>query len=133
MSGFINEEKLPVKAILIGTAVSLAVTLLVMCVICGVISFASSVPYQILPYLMLAADAIGVFCGAYCCAAIQKSKGLILGLVCGFLVFIILFIAGLSTGETIGILTLLRFIVLAVFGILGGIKGVNKKEKLHIQ
>ncbi len=133
MSGFINSRGIPIKQILIGIATALAVTLLLLCVICAVINFASAIPYSLLPYIMLIADAVGGFFGAYVCAAMSKSRGLILGLICGFAVFVIMFIASLSTGETIGLITLLRFIVLIVFGALGGIKGVNKKERLHIK
>lgn len=133
MSGFMSGERFPLKAILIGTAAALAVTLALLCVICGVMTISSGVPYDILPYILLIADAGGAFCGAYCSAVINKSRGLILGLICGFILFVILFIAGSATGESIGLMTLLRFIVLVVFGILGGIKGVNKKEKLHIK
>lgn len=133
MSGFIDSGRIPVKPVMIGVAVSIAVTLLLMCLICLIMTFSSVIPYQLLPYVLLIADAGGVFCGAYVCAALNKSKGLILGLVCGFILFIILFIAGLSTGGTISLVTLLRFIVLMVFGTLGGIKGVNKKERIHIK
>jgi len=133
MSGFINERRFPVTAILIGTGIAAAVTLILLFVICGILTFMSSVPYSLLPYLTLIALAGGVFCGGYICAAIAKSRGLIVGLICGSILFVILLFAGLSTGETVGIMTLLRFIVSAVFGILGGIKGVNKKEKLRIK
>lgn len=133
MSGFINTENMPIRTIVIGVLTSLAVMLAVMCAICGVMLFVSSIPYHLLPYILLIADAVGVFCGGYIAAALNKSRGLILGLIIGFLVFIIVFAAGLSTGEAIGLITFLRLAVLAIFGMLGGIKGVNKKEKIHIK
>ncbi len=133
MSGMIKDDRFPLKAILIGTGVSLAVMPALICVICGVMSFSSGVPYSLIPYILLIADAGGAFCGAYCCAAVNKSRGLILGLVCGFILFVIHFIAGLTTGDTVGMMTLLRFAVLMIFGMLGGIKGVNKKERVRIK
>lgn len=133
MSGMFREGKLPVKAILIGVGSAAVVILLLLCVICGIMTATSAVESAALPYILLIADAAGAFIGAYLGAVINKSSGLIIGLVCGFLLFIILLVIGLGTGETIGILTPLRLIVLLLFGALGGIKGVNKKEKLHIK
>lgn len=133
MSGFIDSGRIPIKLILLGIIVSIAVTLLLMCCICLIMTFSSVIPYQLLPYVLLIADAGGAFCGAYLCASLNKSKGLILGLVCGFIMFIIFFIAGLSTGGSVSLVTLLRFIVLLVFGALGGIRGVNKKERIRIK
>lgn len=133
MSGFISTEKMPVKLILIGVATGFTIMLLSTCAICGVMLFMSSVPYQLLPYLMLIADAFGVFVGGYIAAAMHKSRGLILGLIVGVLMFVVIFAVGLSSGEPVGMITLLRLAVLIVFGMLGGIKGVNKREKIRIK
>ena len=133
MSGFLIDPKIPFKAILIGIGVAVGVTLLMTCAVCGVMTLTSGIPYAAAPYILLIAGSVGIFCGAYCCTAINKSRGMILGLVCGALVFIIFFVASLSTGETITLVTLLRLIVLLIGGMLGGIKGVNKSEKLHIK
>lgn len=124
----------PVKAVSIGTAASLAVIVIVLCVITGVMMMLPSIPTAALPYIVLVADAVGVLIGGYITAAIAGSKGLILGLICGICVFLILLIIGQLSGNTaIGTVTFIRLGVLALFGILGGIKGVNRKEKLHIK
>ena len=59
----------------------------------------------------------------------QAASGAVLGLI----LFIVVLIAGLSTGETITVLTVLKLIVFLIFGMLGGIAGVNKKERIHIK
>lgn len=133
MSGFINTENMPIKTIVIGVLTSIAIMLAMMCAICGVMLFVSSIPYRLLPYILLIADAVGVFCGGYLAAAMNKCRGLILGLIIGFLVFIIMFAAGLSSGESVGLITFLRLAAVLVFGMFGGVKGVNKKEKIHIK
>lgn len=133
MSGFINEDGFPVKPILIGTAAAVAVAVVILCAICGILTVIQTVSPSLLPYLALIADAGGIFCGGYIAAALNKSRGLILGLVCGFLMFVILFFAGLCAGGTVGVLTVLRLVILLVFGIGGGILGVNKKERLRIK
>lgn len=133
MSGFINDKKLPLRSILTGIAAAIAAALALTCLIALMMTMTSAVPYESLPYILLAADAAGVFIGAYIAAAIAKSRGLIIGLICGALMFVIFFFIGLNTGETVSIITLLRFFVLMFFGALGGIKGVNKKEKIRIK
>lgn len=133
MSGFINEPRFPVRALMIGTAIAVAVMALLLCAVSGLLTMTSGVPYSVLPYILLAVPGCGALVGGYIAAAINKSRGLILGLICGGILFIILFAVGLGTGENIGLMTLLRLLVLTVCGILGGIKGVNKKEKIRIK
>lgn len=133
MSGFIEAGKLPFKTIIIGLGVTLVVILLLSLILCAILTFGISIPYPIMPYVLLIADAIGVFTGAYIAAAINKSQGFLLGIIIGFLSFVIVFVVGLSSGETISILTGLRLFVLLLFGFFGGIKGVNKKERIHIK
>ena len=123
-----------IKALGIGTAVSLGVILMMLCLISGVLMMLSGIPFDALPYIVLAADAVGIFAGGYITAAIVKSRGLIFGLLCGISVFLCMLIIGLCSGYfSPNAIVLIRFGVLAVFGILGGIKGVNRKEKLHIK
>lgn len=129
----VNKMKM-LKAVGIGTAVSLGAILLILCLICGILMMMSSIPTDSLPYITLAAVAIGVFPGAYIAAAINGSKGLIVGLLCSGAVFLCLLIIGLCSGSNqLGALTLVRLVIALIFGALGGIKGVNRKEKLHIK
>ena len=122
------------KALSIGAAVSLGSTLLLTCIISGVFLILSSTPREALPYIMLAAEGLSVFIGGCVAAAINGSRGLIVGMLCGLTVFLILLITGLLSGnDDIGMMTFIRLGALMLCGILGGIKGVNRKEKLHIK
>ena len=122
------------KALSIGAAVSLGSALLLTCIISGVFLILSSTPREALPYIMLAAEGLSVFIGGCVAAAINGSRGLIVGMLCGLTVFLILLITGLLTGkDDIGMMTFIRLGALMLCGILGGIKGVNRKEKLHIK
>jgi len=133
MSGFINQDKIPLKAILIGVIGAIIVMLILLCVISALFTYSFAMPEKTLSYIVLIADAAGAFCGAYLCAAVSKSRGLLLGLICGFILFVILFLAGLCSGGSISTLTLIRFVVLMLCGAAGGVTGVNKKERLHIK
>ena len=83
---------------------------------------------------MLAIDAIGVLFGSYVGARINKSQGLIIGLINGAIIFVALLICGfcINTG-TLTIITLLKAVVVLLFSAFGGIKGVNVKEKIRIK
>ena len=61
-------------------------------------------------------------------------NGIIIGSVTGFIMFLILFLSGISDiKDGLSIITLLKLVVTIVPGILGGILGVNKKEKIKFK
>lgn len=122
------------KAIGIGTAAALIAILLMLCLICGVLMMMPTIPKDSLPYIVLIADAVGAFVGGCIAAALTGSGGLIVGLYCGISIFVSLLIFGLLGGSAdVGAVTFIRLGVLILFGMIGGIKGVNRKEKLHIK
>lgn len=124
----------PVKAVIIGSAASLVIILVILCLMTGVLLILPTIPKAALPYLVLAADAIGVLVGGYLSAALAGSKGLILGLLCGICVFLCQLVIGLLTFDaSFDLITFIRLGVMAVCGMLGGIKGVNRKEKVRIK
>lgn len=91
-------------------------------------------PYEYLAYIMLFIEAVSVFFGGYMASRINKSKGLILGLINGIIIFTAITLSGLFTSSaTITYITLLKLATILIFSILGGIKGVNIKEKIHIR
>ena len=134
MSVFQLNKGGPVRPTVLGVSVAVLIIFLMTCQISAVLLFVPSVPYSALPYIALAADAVGIFVGAYIAASAAKSRGLVTGLICAGAVFILMLIAGFITdGGTLSIITPLKLIVLLVFGALGGIKGVNKKDRIRIK
>ena len=130
---FGDNQKL-VKVILIGIFISLVCIAVLTCLSALVISFLPTVPYGGLPYIMLAVEGLGVFPGAYVASAIAKSRGLMIGAICGSIVFLILLAVGMSVStDSLSVITLIRAVVLIALGIFGGILGVNRKEKVHIK
>lgn len=134
MNNFGSDRKHFLRSLLIGVIISLAVIIALMCLGGLIFTFGSSLPYEILAYLMLAVEAVGVFAGGYVAAILLKSRGLLIGLACGASVFLILLAAGLcaDTGS-ISIMTLIRFLILPLIGMLSGVIGVNKKERIRIK
>lgn len=123
-----------IKALILGAVSSVAMITVLLCIMAVILLVSSLLPYDYLAYIMLLIDAIGVFFGGYIAARINKSQGLLLGLSNGFIIFVALVICGfLISNETITIITLLKALVILISSSLGGIKGVNTKEKIHIK
>ena len=122
------------KAVALGVAVSVAVSIIMLCVISAVTLFMPSIPYDFLGWIALAAYAVGIFSGSYIAAATAGSKGLVMGLICAAAVFLISLIAGFAMdGGTLTVMTVSRLAVLLIFGAFGGIKGVNRRERVRIR
>lgn len=122
------------KAVLIGLLITCAIIMLLTCIFGFVLKMTSGVPYAIIDYVMIVIQGIAVFFGAYIACIIVRSKGLIIGAVIGTLSMLILLCCGfIFSDDSIGILTLIRIAVTLLCGIVGGIAGVNKKEKIRIK
>lgn len=123
-----------IKALILGVFSSVAMIAVLMCILSTILTFSALLPYEYLQYIMLAVDALGVLFGGYIAARVNKSQGLVLGLLNGAIIFIALIIIGFCmSSHTITLTTLLKAIVIFVFSALGGIRGVNIKEKIHIK
>lgn len=129
---FLNKKS--VRAIISGSVIAL-VLIILMFVIC---SFAilnmTSFPHKLIVYIICGILAIGGFAGGYITGRINKSSGILYGVTTGIVIFFIVFLAGLSSvlsGFTL--FTILKLAILVISSAIGGILGVNKKEKLHIK
>ena len=118
----------------VGIISSICITTVLMCICAVVLNYMSGIPYGLLDYLTLACLAIGVLIGSYIAAAIMKSGGLMIGLIVGTVILLIILVCGFCIGnESIGIMTAIRAGVLLLCGAAGGIKGVNRKERIRIK
>ncbi len=122
-----------VKSVLIGTFVNAAVTLLVSILLALFLNLAGNIFKDIAGYLMLIPLVLGSYTGGFTAARINKSKGLIVALTSSLILLIIMLIIGFSVYNTdITYMILLKTLCLILPGALGGIKGVNKKEKFKV-
>ena len=105
-------------------------------VLCGVLLAAaaflftksSNIAHTVVEPLVLIFAGIGAFVGGYISSRISGEKGMMYGLTCGFLMFVLFFIGGLiAAGESITMVTLIRFLLMLLTGSVGGIVGVNKR------
>lgn len=82
---------------------------------------------------MLVPLILGGYTGGFITARINKSNGLLMGALSGLIIFIVMLIIGFSTGNAdITYMLLLKALAIILPAAIGGVKGVNKKEKLKI-
>ena len=87
-------------------------------------------PHSAVVPMSILAVAAGTILSGYCCARILRERGLLWGLCCGTLIFLLtLFCELMLLGQPIGILALYKDIIYAASGMIGGVLGVNKKRK----
>lgn len=134
MSVSYDDNKKLIKAIGIGVLSSLVLTAVLTCLFALVINFMPAVPYGIIDYVLIAIEGVSVLIGSYIAAAIAKSRGWLIGGGCALIVLLILLACGMGSGMgSIGILTAIRAAALILLGLFGGIRGVNRKEKIRIK
>ena len=130
--GTINKKL--IKALFFGVVVgSLIITILL--IISSIIILQTGIlPADILEYIILAFIGVGSLIGGFTAGRIYRMNGIIIGSVTGFIMFLILFLSGISDiKDGLSIMTLLKLVVTIVPGILGGILGVNKKERIKFK
>lgn len=134
MSDFGIDKGRIVKAVAIGVLCSVVLAVLLTCLFSMMLNMMSGIPYDIIDYVMVAIEGFSVLIGAYIACVIAKSKGLIIGALCGAISLLIVFAVGMSMAKNnIGLLTVIRSAVMLLCGIIGGIMGVNRKDKVRIK
>lgn len=122
-----------IKAVVMGVIVTSAIIMLITIVLSLLLNITGNLFEGFAGYLMLLPLIIGGYLGGLTSAVINGSNGLVLGVVTSAIVYVIMLIAGFAAYNTnITYMILLKAICLMLPAIMGGIKGVNKKEKFRI-
>ena len=134
MSGYDHDNRKIIKATAAGISCAIVIDIILTLVFAFIIKMMSGIPYGVIDYVTTAAEGFSILLGAYIAGAIAKGKGLIIGASCGCVMLLIVFACGLSTAENdIGIMTPIKCAVIIICGLIGGIAGVNRKEKVRIK
>ena len=128
-----NQDRTPsilqskVKPILLGLCIGvLAVTLLLLTMAFVIRSV--DVPRGVITPLAVIAAGVGAFAAGLTAALAARRNGLLLGAVCGLLLFLIILLAGsLRSGGVDGSFAAVKAAVLTVAGAIGGVLGVNRR------
>lgn len=126
-------DKKILKSFIIGVLCAIASIILLTLLFTLILTISGTYPANAVKYISLVILAAGVFVGGYFSAKINKSNGLVLGIITGFAVFIVLLIIGLcQSSQTISLFTLYKLLISLVFSAVGGVIGVNKQNKIKI-
>ena len=117
------------RPVLVGTCVGvLAGTLLLLGMAWLVRSV--DVPRAAITPMAITAAGIGAFAAGLTAALAAKKNGLLLGLLCGLVLFFILLLAGVARATGVsGSLAVIKLAVLTLAGALGGVLGVNRRRR----
>ncbi len=121
------------KALIVSVAVNAVTTALCMLFLCLIMTMSGALFDGILKYLILVPLAVGGYAGGFCAGRINKSKGMLLGGVSGAIALLALIIISFCIQNTeITYILILKVITIILFSAIGGVKGINKKEKFRI-
>ena len=117
------------RPVLWGVAVGGIVTT-VLLVLMAVGMTMKDVPQAVVAPLATVAAAIGAFVGGLTTAKIARQQGLLLGALCGALLYALIFLTGLThLGYTQATEVLIKWAILIACGAVGGVIGVNLRRK----
>ena len=122
------------KAIIVGFVCGISSLILLLLLICALLMVSGTANPELIQWLDVAALSISVYISAFMTAKIIKRNGLIWGLIIGFSVYIIQLVSGFISSESnLTYISLVKLLAIVIFASVGGIKAVNKKEKLRIK
>lgn len=88
-----------------------------------------NIPQMLVMPMVLVALGVGAFAAGHLAARLTHEKGLVMGLCCGALLFLLLWLFGLRINEnSLGVIAIIKLAVALVFSALGGVTGVNVKK-----
>lgn len=119
------------KAVALSVAVGALLSFLLLCAFAALMSV-RDLPHSAVVPLSIFSVAVGTIGSGYCCARLIREQGLLWGLVCGTVIFLLaLFCELMLLGQPVGVLGLYKFIIYASSGMIGGVLGVNKRRKVR--
>ena len=120
-----------IKGLVVGLIVGELTLIILLSLVAIVMSNTGILNSTVLNILLTIICGVCAFVTGFLCSKISPIKGYINGISSGFIFFLIIFSAGMiSIDSNFTVFTFLKFIVSFLFGTIGGILGVSKKEKL---
>jgi|GEM_PF-1535854 len=118
-----------IRPLLIGTAVGVVVSVLVLMLMALLVQSVDVPRAAVLP-LAMSAGAVGAFMGGLTTALTAGRRGLMMGALCGLVLFFLILLAGFVrfTGVS-GTTAVLKAVVLVVAGGIGGLLGVLRRKR----
>ena len=118
---FMSDKKQLIKSVFVGVLTSALTEIILMSLFSVLIITSGLLPADITDYIMVAVTAMSVFCGGFICAKVNKSSGLICGLLTAAAVFVIITVIGLLQSEAVLTpLSLIKLGAMLICGCAGG-------------
>ena len=115
------------RALLLGVAVG-AVTATGLLLLCALLTVRLDLPSGAVTPMALSAVGLGALCGGVTVGLCHRQKGLLVGAMCGTLLYLILLTAGLARGGGLALgYAALKWAVLTVCSAAGGVWSVNRR------
>lgn len=119
------------RALAVSVAAGVVATFLILSLFAALMTV-RDLPHSAVVPMSILGVAAGTILAGYCCARILRERGLLWGLGCGTVIFLLAFFCELMLlGRPVGILALYKFIIYAASGMIGGVLGVNKKRRVR--
>lgn len=120
-----------IQQILMSVCIGILILMLLTGIFSIVLTKITAAPW-IINCLVLISLAIGSGIAGLICGIIRKEQGILVGLICGFIIAFVLFIFKLAfASDSFTTMSLLKFVLIILPAIIGGIAGVNKKSNKY--
>ncbi|MGN0441382.1 MAG: TIGR04086 family membrane protein [Acutalibacteraceae bacterium] len=120
-----------VKGIVIGGISELIVCILLFLITAFALTKAGYIPDNFISTLTTVLSALSSLIGGFIAGRLVKKSGLLTGAATGFILLLIQLIISLASGElSPSVIIIIKAAALILSGAIGGIFGVNKKEKI---
>lgn len=129
-----SDKRLLAKAVLFSSVCGILVLVILMCLLAAVMMSSGVISADILDYCTVGMVGVATLMSGIISSRITGSAGLVVGSLTGLFIFLVITsVALIFNGEPVSIITLLKFMAAVFAGGIGGIIGVNKKEKIKIK
>lgn len=112
------------KAVTFGLLTTTVVLLLFSFVMCK-----KDVPFVLLNPFSAGLLMLGSFLSGYLAARRIRERGMMVGALCGLIIFLLLMLASFMSRFDVGLAALIKLVISLVSGAIGGIIGVNARLK----
>ncbi|MBQ5321661.1 MAG: TIGR04086 family membrane protein [Oscillospiraceae bacterium] len=120
--GILKKIKITALSVLLGLIISTVVISITAAVAANV-----DMPHSLFSAFSTIALTLGCVGAGFMSGAINRSRGIINGLIAGGATYILLFAISFAVIGEIGLVAIFKLIICLVSGIIGGILGVNKR------
>ncbi len=123
-----------IKALIFGTIAGCLCLTVLLCIGSAALLILGTLPHAYLSIISIMLCSVSTFISGFVSASITKQKGIVLGSSAALIIFVIVLLAGFIWGDgNFTYLTIIKLVLFLILGALGGIKAVNKKDRLHIK